>query len=51
MAITVSRPKLKGCNMGQLMDKWEGEYAYTLEEFDQICDDGYHLNGKIETKV
>lgn len=46
-----SQQKLKGCDMGQLMNEWLGEYAFAGEIFDQICHEGYHLKGKQITKV
>ena len=40
LEVTVLPLIFKGCDMGQLNSEWEGETAYLLQEFDQICDDG-----------
>ena len=44
-------PRFKVCNMGQLDKELEGQYATLLESFDQICEDGFQIGGKLKTKV
>ena len=44
-------PRFKGCNMGQLDKELEEQYASLLESFDQICDDGFQIGGKLKTLV
>ena len=48
---TVPQKKSKGCDLGQLENKWKGEYAEVLDEYEQICDDYYHHKGKQITKM